>query len=387
MKNQGISFALACVLTLTAGCGKGAASPTAAAESSAPAAESVTASEMKTITDAADRTVEIPADVEKVIVTFNLEEYIAAAGEGWDQKLAGWSHAYWEGRRQDAWDAYTTAFPDLVDIPDIGYNDGLNIETIISLDPDVIIASSAVNKDFFDAQEARLEEAGIPVVYVNYHKQTLEMHRKSTEVLGQVLGQEARAAEIADFYEEQMNVITETLKDLKDEDRPDVYMEFSRGPEEFGNTWSTKMWGALIQNCGGNNIAKDLGDGNSVDMAPEMILAADPDVIIFTASPQTDISDNVVLGYGADEATAMANLEAYKDREGWADISAVKNNRMGALYHDLSRHIFDFVGAQFLAEMIHPELFEDMDPVENLKTFYERFMPVELDGAWMIRLQ
>ena len=130
----------------------------------------------------------------------------------------------------------------------------------------------------------------------------------------------------------------------------------------------------------------DLGDANSVDIAPEQIIASDPEIIIFTASPQTDIDNNVVLGYGCDEKKALSALEAYKDRTGWASLSAVKNNRMGALYHDLSRHIFDFAGAQFLAKQIQPELFADLDPQAVLAEFFEKFMPVELEGAWMIAL-
>ena len=59
---------------------------------------------------------------------------------------------------------------------------------------------------------------------------------------------------------------------------------------------------------------------------------------------------------------------------------------MGALYHDLSRHIFDFAGAQFLARQIQPDLFADMDPEANLEEFFNRFMPVKLDGVWTISL-
>ena len=116
-------------------------------------------------------------------------------------------------------------------------------------------------------------------------------------------------------------------------------------------------------------------------------ISANPELIIFTCSPREDVSDNVVLGYGADEAAARQHLEAYKNRAGWADLDAVKNNRLGALYHDLSRHIFDFAGAQFLAKQIHPERFEDISPEENLAAFFERYMPVEPEGVWTLSLK
>lgn len=366
-----------------------AAAPIAAAGAAAALRTPAIADDAETIevVDAADRTVTVPAKVERVVVTFNLEEYFAVAGEEGLDKLVGFSHGYWEGRRQDAWDAYTAKYPQLADIDDVGYNDTVNVEAIIALAPDVVIMSTVANQDFIEPHLEKLAAAGVQVVFMNYHAQTLEMHRRSTEMLGRVLGLEERAAQLADFYEEQMAVVSERIAELpEDAYRPRVYMEFSRGVGEYGNSWSTKMWGALIGQCGGVNIAADLGDASSVDVAPEQVIASDPEVVVFTASPQTDIDDNVVLGYGCDEGKALAALEAYKGREGWSALSAIQNNRMGALYHDLSRHIFDFAGAQFLAKQIQPELFSDLDPQAVLAEFFEKFMLVDLEGAWMVSL-
>ena len=47
---------------------------------------------------------------------------------------------------------------------------------------------------------------------------------------------------------------------------------------------------------------------------------------------------------------------------------------------------FDFAGTQFLAKQIYPELFEDINPEENLRDFFDKYMPVELDGVWTISL-
>ena len=338
------------------------------------------------VTDMKGRTVTIPAKVERVVVTFNLEEYFAVAGADGIDKLVGWSHKYWQGRREDAYSAFTKAFPKLKDIPDVGYNGDISIESIISLQPDVVIASATgANYNALEPGFENLRKAGIECVFVDFHKQTVETHQKSIALLGKVLGQEARAEEIGKYYAAQMQVIADRLKDLKDEDRPRVYMEFSLGPGQLGNTWSEQMWGALIRQCGGTNIAAGM-EGASVDIAPEQVISADPQVIIFACSPRTDVSDNVVLGYGADKDLAIKNIQAYKTRAGWAELDAVKNNRMGGVYHDLSRHIFDFAGAQALAKMIQPEIFKDLDPEKNLAEFFDKYMPVKLDGVWTLQL-
>ncbi len=340
------------------------------------------------LTDIIGREINLPREVNRVVVTFNLEEYLSVAGAEGVKKLVGYGHAYWEGRRNDAWTTFTNAFPQLKDITDVGYNDSISVENIISLDPDVVIMSSAVNYNFIEPHLEALLDAGIPVAFINYHEQTLEAHRNSTLLLGEIMGQQERSIEIADFYEAQMKIVTDRIATLSEKDeRPLVYMEFSRGVNSFGNSWSNKMWGALIKTCGGINIAADLSDANSVDVAPEYVLSSNPDVIIFAASPQKDIDDNIVLGYGTDAELAVSRLAAYKNREGWSTLKAVQTDSMGALYHDLSRHIFDFAGAQFLAKMIHPELFADINPEANLQLFFEKFMPVELEGSWTVSLR
>ena len=378
-----IILVLAMMLTILAGCGQ-----TPSGNNTKPAnnTEPETPATIE-VTDMKGRTVTIPAKVEKVVVTFNLEEYFAVAGSEGVDKLVGWSHKYWKGRRDDAYNAFTKAFPKLKDLPDVGYNGDISIESIISLKPDVVLASSTgANYNALEPAFENLRKAGIECIFFDFHKQTVETHKKSIELLGKVLGQEARAAEIGKFYEDQMAVISGRLKDLKDEDRPRVYMEFSMGPSQYGNTWSEQMWGALIKQCGGTNIAAGM-EGASVEISAEQVISANPQVIIFACSPRTDVSDNVVLGYGADKALATKNIEAYKARAGWSGLDAVKNNRMGGVYHDLSRHIFDFAGAQALAKMIQPEIFRDIDPEANLAEFFKKYMPVELDGVWTIQLE
>ena len=342
----------------------------------------------KEVTDVLDRTITLPEDVEKVVVTFNLEEYLAVTGEEGIDKLVGFSHDYWKGRREDAWKTYIAKFPQLEELPDVGYNDTISVENIISLDPDVVLMSAPVNYDYIEPELDKFEEAGIEVAFVNYHKQTVEMHRNSTELIGEIMGQEERAKEISDFYEEQVNLIEERLSKLDENaERPKVYMEYSIAPNTYGNSWADKMWGALIPQCGGINIAAGLSDGNSVEVAPEQVIAANPDLVVFTGCLVDDNNENIVVGYGADREKALERLQAYKEREGWSGLNAVKNDRMAVLYHDLSRHIFDFAGTQMLAKMCHPELFADVDPEENLRTFFEKYMPVELEGVWMVSLE
>lgn len=340
----------------------------------------------KTITDIKDRTVEIKKDISKVCITFNLEEYFAIGGENAVDKIVGWSYSYFKGRREDAYSAYTQAYPSLLNKTDIGYSSNINIETIISLNPDVVLASSTADYVYFESKLSLLEKANIPIVFFDYHIDTIDSIKKSNEILGEVLNQKTRANEISTYYENKVSPIFAKAKDIKDEDKPNVYMEFSKGKDTYGNTWSKKMWGSLIQQVGGKNIAYDISDANSVDMAKEAIIKYDPDIIILTGVLQSGLSDNVVLGYNQDEENAKKNLESYLDRKEWKEVKAVKNRNLSAVYHDLSRHIFDFAGVEFLAKKIQPELFEDLNPLSDLKEFFSSYMPFELSGCFMVEL-
>ena len=42
-----------------------------------------------------------------------------------------------------------------------------------------------------------INEAGIPIVVLDYNAQTLDKHIKSTEIIGQLTGQKERAAKMA----------------------------------------------------------------------------------------------------------------------------------------------------------------------------------------------
>ena len=342
--------------------------------------------ETKTIIDSKNRNVILKKDIQRVCISFNMEEYLAIGGEEGEKKIVGWSFSYWKGRRNDAYQAYTKAYPDLLSRKDIGYDKDISIETILSLKPDVLIASMAVDYSFLGSHLNFLEKAGIPVVFIDYHTDTIDSVTNSNRILGEVLDEKKRAEEISEYYETKVSPIFEKAKTIPEEDRPKVYMEFSKGKDIYGNTWSKKMWGSLIQQVGGNNIAYDISDTNSVDMAKEAIITKDPDIIILTGVEQTGLNGNVVLGYNQSENKARENLRTYLDRKEWKGIQAVKNNNLNAVYHDLSRHVFDFAGVEFLAKTIQPELFSSLTPMEDLEEFFHLYMPFEIEGCFMVGL-
>ena len=43
----------------------------------------------------------------------------------------------------------------------------------------------------------------------------------------------------------------------------------------------------------------------------------------------------------------------------------------------------DYVYAQFIAKQLYPEAFKDVDPVQNLRDYYQKWLPIPADGVFM----
>jgi iron complex transport system substrate-binding protein len=343
-----------------------------------------------TLTDLAGRTVSIDLPVNRVVLTFYFEEYVPVeGGENPFKRIVGWSRGYWEGRRQGTWETYTSAIPEINEIPDVGYisKGSFSVEKVISLNPDVVImwvGDYEANKE----DVAKLEKAKIPVVFLDYHAETLEVHNQSTMILGKILGREERAEEIIDFYRDQEEIITTKIKEIEGP-KPTVYVEAGNlGPSEYSNTYGKGfMWGELIEKCRGINIAEGAAkSGKDAIISPEFLLKQNPDVIIITGSYWPAVNDSMRLGYNAQLEDSKKKLEAFTKRPGWKDLKAIKNGRVYAIDHGLSRSLHDFVAMQFMAKCLYPEEFKDLEPTENYREFHKRFLPVEYSGLWTVAL-
>ena len=89
-----------------------------------------------------------------------------------------------------------------------------------------------------------------------------------------------------------------------------MYIEFgNKGPAEHSVTFGKSMWGAMINQVGGNNISAPFVEFYS-PVNPEKVLAAKPDVIIITGR-ETELKKNpsaMVMGWGISKAEAEQRL-------------------------------------------------------------------------------
>lgn len=66
-------------------------------------------------------------------------------------------------------------------------------------------------------------------------------------------------------------------------------------------------------------------------------------------------------------------------RPGWDDINAVKNGDVYILSIDVFAGAKYFVGLNYLAKILHPDLFSDLDPEAVHQEYITRFQGLDYD--------
>lgn len=336
------------------------------------------------VTDAKGRTVTVPAVPERVVLGFYYEDYLAVVGDKAVDTLAGISLGTWKDWRPKQYALYEQALPQLKNIPDVGNTDDgtFSVEKVVAADPDLLILA-AWNYDALGENVKKLEAAGIPILTLDYNAQTVEQHIASTLALGKIMGQETRAQQLADNYKNAMQDVAARVAKAGAPGKK-VYVELAReGASQIGNSYGDTMWGAMIEQLGGINIAKGQVE-NWGALKAEYVIAANPDIIFLAGSEWLNKPEAVAVGFGADGKTVNERLGAYiHKRTGWNDFPAARNGHIHAIYHGGIRTLSDYVYAQYLAKQIHPEAFADIDPLQNLKDYYTTWLPIAADGIFM----
>jgi ABC-type Fe3+-hydroxamate transport system substrate-binding protein len=300
--------------------------------------------------------------------------------------VVGFDRHQWENNRRASWIRYQLAIPRLSTLADVGdtEKDTFSVERVLGLKPDLLITLAAGYASRAPLME-QIEQAGVPILVVDYNAQTLEKHVTSTLALGQATGSAERAHVLADLYALQLR---DTQKRVEGRPRPKAYVELGYGgPKVFGNTYNNAMWGRMVEFAGGTNIASGRIPTGWAPMSPEYVLAAAPEHIFITASSWANAANAVRAGYDYDIETTRRTLAPYAGRPGWSALPAIRDNELHGIETGLSRSLWDWTGTQYIAKQLHPDVFSDVDPVESLHRYHEQFLPVKLEGCWMARVK
>ncbi len=154
--------------------------------------------------------------------------------------------------------------------PKIGGFATVDIERVVSLEPDLVLATSIHEGTVIPA----LEEVGLTVLALA--PKTLDGVLANITLVGEITGKSREATRLVASLEKRIKTITNKTEALTEAERPSVlYL-----------TWHDPLWTAgsgtlqddLINKAGGENIAHELTGHKTIDL--ETVIARNPQVII-----------------------------------------------------------------------------------------------------------
>lgn len=154
-------------------------------------------------------------------------------------------------------------------IPRIGNYGELNLEALLALRPDLVVAWGSGNPSM---QIGQLRELGVPV-YVTEPRSLTDI-ASHIEKLGRLAGTEDRAMRVAAAFREQFKVLHKTYANRRE---VDVFYEV--WPAPLTTVSGQHLISKVINLCGGHNVFADLTPlASQINL--EALLVRNPDVII-----------------------------------------------------------------------------------------------------------
>ncbi len=177
-----------------------------------------------------------------------------------------------------------------------------NIESIVALRPDLVIAASNTG-----GIVAKLDELKIPLLYVDINKdvKTIDDIFGQITLLGRITGKIGAAQSLVATLSERRSKVETAVVGISSANAPSVYHELDA---TFFSASNNTFIGDIYRILHMQNIAGDAGGVAYPQLTQEAIIAANPRLIVLD-----------------DEAFGVT-VDSVKARPGWSAINAVKNN-------------------------------------------------------------
>lgn len=319
-----------------------------------------------TLTDEVGRAVELRLPVQRAAIGLGGGNYTAenirAIGAG-DRIVAvpgpiiqsEFNKGYWTGL-------------DTLPVTGIQSAGSLNYEEIIKARPEVLI--TAVNSPYQEASE-KLAPFGIKVFVLTSWDP--ELFVQSVTRLGEIFGTQDRTRVFLDYYDEIVATLEKRTAGVATKK---VYFE-NAGPGGANVTAVPGSgWHNSIVLAGGENIFGDItwddkhqGTIHQTPIDPADILARNPDLVV-SVNAVAQRSDTYLAG---DHAEFVAVVDALQARPGWNGLTAVRDGRVAAVSGFYYQAAAKTVGALWVAKLLHPTEFADVDPDAYFRRWVEEF--------------
>lgn len=264
-------------------------------------------------------------------------------------------------------------YPKLLDKIDIGTIYEPNYEAIAKAKPSVLIMTPG---DYIDPVLSMVEPMGVKVLGLSLNKADYD---SELMLLGYISGKPERARAFIDWKSKTLDMIASRTKDLDDDKRVRAFSATMSSILKGDKELSPSLIGQhqIIDKAGAINIADDIPSGSKVD--GEWILDRNPDWIVMA-------SYFVKEGFGytvQNDTVARETLKSVLQSDMLNRTSAAKDGHVFILgYYGTASGGQDPIGAAYLAKRFYPDLFQDLDPAQLQKEYFEDWLSIPSQGLW-----
>lgn len=277
---------------------------------------------------------------------------------------------------RDTFENQPTRFPEISQKTNIGTGGDPDIEAILSVDPDLIIAYT-----FYPTKENLENKLGsaVPVLRIDCTgggAAGLSSIRDSISILGYLLDAREEAARYQEWRDRYVNEVASRTSQIPEDERVRVYLESTPEGDE---TITSRT--AIGSNHPTSNLCELAGAVNIVighlphyedtdqeygEIETEWILEQNPDVIVCRAMgagvrPYENENNSLLKDY----------YEEIVKLPGFDEIDAVKNDRVYIITNDHAVTPNYPSALVLLAKWFYPEMFQDLDPLEAYKEYLD----------------
>jgi iron complex transport system substrate-binding protein len=282
------------------------------------------------VTDEVGRQVSIPSKVNRIVtLSPDLTETIYALGL--DDKLAGDSN-------------YCETPPAAKLKPHVGAPLNPSLEAIVALHPDLVLASTSINRrETVDA----LARLGIAVYASNPH--TVRGMLYSVRKMSELMGSSAAGEALVGPLQARLDDLRMRLSEL-----PLAHVFFVVWQEPLISIGQNTFIADALRWAGAESVI--LSDQNWPHISFEEVVRLQPDYIVFTSN------------HTGEGDTQLADLRA---RAGWKGLRAVESGNVVVVSDELARPSPGMVDAiEQLARELHPEAFSPQSTNGNFDLGY-----------------
>ena len=217
---------------------------------------------------------------------------------------------------------------EVLELPSAGNVWQPNLEVIVSMEPDIVLAASLLDPTYKES----IEQAGIKVVHI-LSEENIEGTYDLIMQVGNALNNEKEAENLCNSIKQRFNSIEEKVKDITNR-KTCIYL---LGWGEFGDYAATgdTFLGSLINLAGAENAA---ASAQYWAISRELLIDSDPDLIILPT-----------YSYAPADIEAFRNTLPYSNLTGQiVTIDGDISDRQGVRSPEF---------AEFVAKTLYPELF------------------------------